>query len=721
MVRKSTRRTAKASEKPPETVVRCVCKSQEDIGDTWVQCDGCDCWQHASCVGLADKDIPESYYCEVCHSRSDVSSQVQNSPNKDEEHQTADLLASNEGNEKNNEENNVVSSDSKEAITKESGAELESSEPASTNSNVGMTTRSGRQSPRTPIGSTTPKSSHSPPSTRKRRGSVGTTATHTKRSKNAPKTSPKDASNETADQEKELSLHTSIDEIQNPVRKSVAKAWVSVFEKIIEKAKLEGVQGLEDLNSTSLALQLEHIMFMVLSYTTDHSLTPNNKYREKFRALRFNLVDDKNPAFRARVLKNEISFNDLVNLSSEEMANPDLKNLAEEIRQQSTENTVIKQHLIAPRDRLLDEDKLTQQDELGIAENDDVMFPKPPGELVAPISIAEEEPTIDSKSPTLPEHNPLSEDDTSNGDKAAKRKGSFNDTKPIVNVPSIVEIDDPTILDIVEEEPLARNDSFSSPYSPAEDMAEESEFFGMKEKIWTGKVKMATVSEFHANALNLFGDVSASHLFEILSATALIEGRISVSSVLQYFHALRKTPSKEIIAVLFVPTEQNSQGFDILYDYFVKRNRYGVLHSKSNSVKDAYIIPMPSGNSVPELLDLLPKVDLPKDRNFQYFMGLFVLNKSSSRHESVERATPITTSTNGIASTYQSASGTPTNPVHSYPSLESIINALTPSDMLLIKDVVENNPQIRANPSLAINPQFMQNAISAAQKKASKQ
>src|ERR1700722_18680225 len=31
-----------------------------------VQCDKCEVWQHCSCIGLLEQDIPEQYYCEEC-------------------------------------------------------------------------------------------------------------------------------------------------------------------------------------------------------------------------------------------------------------------------------------------------------------------------------------------------------------------------------------------------------------------------------------------------------------------------------------------------------------------------------------------------------------------------------------------------------------------------------------------------------------------------------
>nr|POF22212.1 putative histone deacetylase complex subunit cti6 [Quercus suber] len=78
-----------ADETNEEDVTRCVCglptyegppgseafegvtvqpgQLNEDLGDMFIQCDGCGVWQHGGCVGIIEDDqTPDKYYCECC-------------------------------------------------------------------------------------------------------------------------------------------------------------------------------------------------------------------------------------------------------------------------------------------------------------------------------------------------------------------------------------------------------------------------------------------------------------------------------------------------------------------------------------------------------------------------------------------------------------------------------------------------------------------------------
>ncbi|KAI7881528.1 uncharacterized protein EV154DRAFT_606159 [Mucor mucedo] len=46
-------------------IIRCVCHNTTDDGFT-IQCESCDTWQHAKCVNIKKKAIPEHYICERC-------------------------------------------------------------------------------------------------------------------------------------------------------------------------------------------------------------------------------------------------------------------------------------------------------------------------------------------------------------------------------------------------------------------------------------------------------------------------------------------------------------------------------------------------------------------------------------------------------------------------------------------------------------------------------
>ncbi|EGG01272.1 uncharacterized protein MELLADRAFT_67145 [Melampsora larici-populina 98AG31] len=46
-------------------VIRCICSVTTDDGFT-IQCETCEVWQHAVCVGIPFEEVPEHYFCDQC-------------------------------------------------------------------------------------------------------------------------------------------------------------------------------------------------------------------------------------------------------------------------------------------------------------------------------------------------------------------------------------------------------------------------------------------------------------------------------------------------------------------------------------------------------------------------------------------------------------------------------------------------------------------------------
>ena len=49
----------------PQELIRCVCGQEKDEG-VMVQCEQCMTWQHTSCMGLSEKDLPDQHICSEC-------------------------------------------------------------------------------------------------------------------------------------------------------------------------------------------------------------------------------------------------------------------------------------------------------------------------------------------------------------------------------------------------------------------------------------------------------------------------------------------------------------------------------------------------------------------------------------------------------------------------------------------------------------------------------
>ncbi|XP_013873186.1 PHD finger protein 20 isoform X2 [Austrofundulus limnaeus] len=48
-----------------QEIVRCICEVEED-NDFMIQCEECLCWQHGTCMGLLEDNVPDRYTCYIC-------------------------------------------------------------------------------------------------------------------------------------------------------------------------------------------------------------------------------------------------------------------------------------------------------------------------------------------------------------------------------------------------------------------------------------------------------------------------------------------------------------------------------------------------------------------------------------------------------------------------------------------------------------------------------
>ncbi|KAM9859752.1 PHD finger protein 20 isoform 2-T2 [Aulostomus maculatus] len=48
-----------------QEIVRCICEVEEE-NDFMIQCEDCLCWQHGTCMGLLEDNVPDRYSCYIC-------------------------------------------------------------------------------------------------------------------------------------------------------------------------------------------------------------------------------------------------------------------------------------------------------------------------------------------------------------------------------------------------------------------------------------------------------------------------------------------------------------------------------------------------------------------------------------------------------------------------------------------------------------------------------
>ncbi|KAJ7043631.1 hypothetical protein C8F04DRAFT_1366635 [Mycena alexandri] len=161
-------------------------------------------------------------------------------------------------------------------------------------------------------------------------------------------------------------------------------------------------------------------------------------------------------------------------------------------------------------------------------------------------------------------------------------------------------------------------------------------------QVWSGKINMPLDStipqETPVVARQMAGRTleSGSVLWKTLFPSELlrIDGRVPVDKSAQFLLHTRMNSTKELIAVAFTPgSPSGNPGFQILMDFLIAKGRHGLVFPWGSRPKDhhpgkeLYIIPLLSSDTLPDYMELLDNLQLPKVRNTNYLIGIWVLNK----------------------------------------------------------------------------------------------
>lgn len=165
---------------------------------------------------------------------------------------------------------------------------------------------------------------------------------------------------------------------------------------------------------------------------------------------------------------------------------------------------------------------------------------------------------------------------------------------------------------------------------------------------------------------------------------ALIEGRVPTDRSIKYLVTTRLNPSKELIVVHFAPTEESKENMAELFDFLTKKDRHGLVFPWGTNPpstapgKDLYLLPIQASKPLPEFIDLLDHVLIPKQRDENMLLGVFVLSKGKivvppiattpPSEQAAKQPTPPTAS-----SSQQSQQQTPLAPSNSMASLLSTL------------------------------------------------
>ncbi|ANB13151.1 Bye1p [Sugiyamaella lignohabitans] len=704
--------------------VNCICGAtsvDDDDDRVMAECEKCLKWQHVVCMfGFEDERVvPEKYQCHVCDPSS--YEELLNKPKQEEE----------EKSEENSEKQEPIKAESKEIRKRKSGSlgatdndrETEIKQEKSKKRKTSLTDTTGpiiaQVDESTKVASVLEPKNGSFNESPNKQTSSSEDATNTAVSEpvsSAVDATPSPTSGNTdqatrpsitTDKNKDSSSFVDlgtkkIADLQDKVRRSVATALCGIFKnnilpEAVKKGVIDSSSNIDGL-AEKFSVEIEESLYEHLAMKPSGSSKPKDvgpKYRDKFRTLSFNLKDDKNPEFRLRIATGQLTAEQLVTLTNEEMLNPELQKLAESVRKESIRESVLKVDT-APRlrkthkgeelvggDEALDlqqvkEDAYERDDDKGNANNREML-------LNAETFRSERSQSVER-------------DYDSGGNMDVV---SYSPPGSPENEEYDIDDDDFNLSNI-EEQGKEKEKQMEKPNDQADHLASSnnnninSDITGPP-LIWTGHVTMPGVAQFPGSATHIAGGGNfdpTSNWNQVfnLDAPIVIDGRLDDTKAIPYLRNVRH--SKDIVAFVLKSDEISNPGQpnagDELFDYFHSRHKYGVIKHRHKIVKDAYIVTVGANDEIPDYLTLSGE-QLGYLRHLQattgnVILGVFVVQpfKAGVRQSTTPPAvTAVSTSTppatsaplstsefsllqgilagnNGSAS--QSTSGLPSNP-----------------------------------------------------------
>ncbi|KAI8366092.1 transcription factor S-II, central domain-containing protein, partial [Radiomyces spectabilis] len=461
---------------------------------------------------------------------------------------------------------------------------------------------------------------------------------------------------------------------ENPIRKNVIRNMSNTLKSIIENALEKDPTLFESsdspdnvLKATALAEELaksiEEAMYTKLADAVPGKpgrILCGERYKSKFRSLLYNLKDKANEIFQMRVVTGDLVPEELARMSSEDMANPELKSMSETLRKKSIKDSVLKLQNMPII-------KKTHKGDIIMIPNKETNFseeqqpPPPPSPLSVDIhdrkrdynDITKSDDATNSRkssmsatpsTPTTAKTDPLDNilarigvhadgtSDTANNDRNKKRKVTLDVEQLLGDEDIQLEIgsDDEGVITTRR----TVNEHGEEVYEPERKKSEEPK----PPVIWRGRVNMPQVAEFEGSARQIGGrTLSEAEWMDVLSPTMWIEGRIPRDRVTDYVTQTQYSTSREIVLLVIEPeprqpstsadvAQANHQQAQSLLHYFESRKRYGVVGHNKTKIKDFYLLPLYKTQDIPDCLYVVRVDEI--QRECDLFLGVLVISKS---------------------------------------------------------------------------------------------
>ncbi|KAI8973380.1 transcription factor S-II, central domain-containing protein [Mycotypha africana] len=501
---------------------------------------------------------------------------------------------------------------------------------------------------------------------------------------------------------------------ENPIRRNVIKSMTNVLKPIFDAAleknpgmlvtppptattstAAENADGesksseLSQNRAEQLARSIESAMLEQLGESKGGHKVPGDQYKSKFRSLLHNLKDKANQVFQLRVITGDLTPVELTGMSSEDMANPELKSKDEDMRKKSLKNSVMKIENM-PIIKKTHKGDIIMLPNMDHQETEESMYSKEVQDELLRISNASRATTTTtttgatdddggrsgsgtpissrsrsasySQTPTPsdekrfsfgaagakvdPLNNILSRlgaANSSGSDSDGPSSTSGNATNKRSNsllTPSTEEDMEAKKRKLNEDLEKMLGEDDETPFMVEdvvpEDTTESEEIKNVSEPvqqqlsstIWKGRVNMPQVAEFEASARQIGGRIlNEEEWQEVLSPNMWIEGRIRTESVTDYVTQTQYSNSREIV-LIEVEAEggDDNQEAQSLLHYLESRKRYAVVGHNKTRIKDFYLIPLYKTQEIPDCLYVV-RVEDRKKRPVDVFLGVLVLTK----------------------------------------------------------------------------------------------
>ncbi|KAL9051070.1 MAG: hypothetical protein Q9162_006243 [Coniocarpon cinnabarinum] len=623
--RQQTQEEVQEDEDEEEEQIRCLCGTGEDDDDggrAFTCCDKCNVWQHNDCMGLPIRNFkPEEYYCEQC---------------KPENHpRTIEALRNGQAPDE------IAAQNREEAHSrKKSGRKSKGPRPSETKEETTAV-------PATPD-----------PNTRKhaRSETPGTQPSKLRKSStHATEDVAAAAKGERAQALEGVKLANSLSDIKNTGRHATATALKKKFGEAIRKRSSKGEYRVPDGHTPDSlgeqqALVVEYAMHMNLC---GNATDPTPAYKEQFRNITSNI--GQNAVLVFDLIDGKLTADALSTMSSSDMASDEQKKRDKEIKEENDRLAMLKEEDESGKRRIRKTHKGDEYiDDEPMGTSDPTAPAPPPPRRISSDAAAASPGAEQPRAPRLStDRSTLGAQRPTFSPGAPRRSSSnFNVQNVWSSVQSPTGEAQPSFRyrgqpqSDSQARPLShQNDADidrllgddegpdSAPYSPTDAGADSS-------IIWRGKVDMPATSQsvacFDARAVHVAGSnlENRDRMVAIFPPEIIMAGRISAEKADEYLNSLSAASRTDVTVLDLLPPNDDAKSqseFNSLFDYLVKRERYGVVKEPHNApVRDAYVIPLETGTAPkPTFLHRLAQNVIEDDRSRRMLLIVFVLRYRS--------------------------------------------------------------------------------------------